>query len=164
MTAPQVQDIEFLARTALCFDRKSGNIRIAYVAGLICGLEISKAFAVAKVMDTELEFWNLLSGTLRPVYATSVFVSRLRSTTVPNLKFDVKLVPESGLRLGQPGEYYAQGIRDATKVGIRQVPVFFKYSEGDDWLPPTLKWINQKITWAKEWLAAEKSKAQDFIF
>ncbi len=165
MTAPQVEDIEFLARTALIFDRKSKNNRLAYWAGLVCGLEVATAFAVAKVEIAEPEFWTVLDGSVYPIPSTADFVNTLRTTTKPNLKFDVSQVPESGLRLGQPGKFfYSQGIRDAKKVAIMQVPMFFKYAEGDDWLPPTLKWINKTLVWAKEKLAIEKSKAQDFIF
>lgn len=164
MTAPVVLDIEFLARTALNFDRKSKNNRVAYFAGLVCGLEIAKVFLTAQVTDVEPEFWTVLDGTAYPVQSTADFVGTLCTTTIPNLKFDVKQVPESGLRLGQPGQFYSQGIRDATKVAITQVPVFFKYAEGDDWLPYTLKWIGAKLSWARESLSKEILKIQDFIF
>lgn len=164
MSVPVVWDIEFLASTAVNDDRDPSYNRIAYFAGLVCGLYIARAFSVERVTDAKPEFWTLLAGTERPVPYATEFSKRLSASTTPNLRLGIAWVPEVGLRHGQPGNYYAQGIRDAIKVGIKQVPVYFRYLEEDDWhwRSPTLKWINNRIAWAKRCLEFEKKRMSVF--
>lgn len=158
MSAPTVVDIEFLVYRAVNYDRRPSHRRVAYFAGLVCGFAIAKAFSEARVTHTDPKFWILLEGTSKPFPSTFDFVASLKSLTTPRLKFEMEWLMESGLRLGRPGIYYAQGIKDATTVGILQVPEYFKYLKGDDWQDLTIKWIKTKTDWAKRLLKFEKNR------
>ena len=158
MPEPEVLDLEFLARKALKKEKKPNFKRMAYFAGVECGLHIAYVYSKIDVKDAQPGFWTLLEGNEFPRPGALLFVTRLAKYTSPKFNFVLSWVPEPGLRLGDPGYFYSQGIKDAVRVAIKQVPFAFKECDGDDWQKMTLDWIDQKIKWAKANLEAEKNR------
>lgn len=151
-----VLDLSFLSMKSLVDADDRRLYRVAYYAGLICGLRIAHAYSKADVTNTNPRFWTLLSGISFPRPDILSFVSSLRKSTFPELDFDVRWVPEPGLRFGDPGVYYHSGIKDAILVGINQVPRSFKNLKDQNWQELTLLWIKRQIRLAEESLDLEK--------
>lgn len=156
MTVPVVLDLNFLADAALHFDPNPGHIRVAYFAGLNSGLKIAYEFSTKMVTSVRPEFWTLLAGREGKALEVKDFTHRLSKSTIPNLELKLGWMNESGLRYSNPGAYYTHGMMDATRVGINQVPVYYRAMDGGGWQKPTLDWISSKIIWSERFLVYEK--------
>jgi hypothetical protein len=151
-----VLDLSFLSMKSLfCVDNRR-LLRVAYYAGLVCGLQIARLYTKINVTNADPRFWTLLSGISFPRPDVLDFVFSLKNYTCPEFIFDVRWIPEPGLRYGEPGVYYYSGIKNAVLVGIHQVPRFFRDYEDRNWRDFTLLWIKRQIVLAEASLDLEK--------
>ncbi len=157
MPAPVVvSDLQLLARSSLFCVEKGGFNSLAYWAGMNTGLNLAWAYSHRNIVSPDPKIWTLLAGIDRPRPSTVEYVSLLDEYTRGRFDFNTIFFTEPGLRYGEPGEYYQAGISDAVRVGIKEVPLLFRYLDGDDWSLNVLNWITEKLLWSKYCLLTEK--------
>lgn len=147
MFIPKVFDLELMAKGFLAGEKRS-NHRVAYFAGLLTGLRIASAFAGVKIKTPDTRLWTLMTGIIHPVPGVAEFGTLVEKYTCPDFRFNPDWVEEPELREGETSLAYAQGLADATEVGMFQAPHYFRSISEDRWHLETRGWLGIKIRWA----------------
>ncbi len=116
------------------------NCRRALVSGLNVALVMAIQYAEAGFPKLSAEFRNLVYQKKEVPILFIEYIGMLRRASGGSIDLLTTDFQNIGLRLGEPGKYYAAGIATGVLFGMELMPK--KYNDAMEWIEIQTDWLN----------------------
>lgn len=128
------------------------NLRKAYCSGVYWSLMLALAYEEKGRPEVGLSLWTYLTKTKEPTPSVKELIMQINWLSWGEIQIDEVLIPNKGLRYGQPGKFYAEGTADTLELCVFGVPQFIRrsqrgmaYQKVSDWIQSQMEFLAPEL-------------------